>query len=101
VELSKCPRSLLELWNEWVFGLDGRKAAKDFNRVERGGKSKTKFCRRKVFWDCVSRHVAAGFDVQTVIDKIQAAYGYNMTMYRVLEAMTKDKKKGGHPNLRI
>lgn len=89
------------MWQEWIFGTGGRKAAKNFNRTERGGKLKSKFCRRKVFWDCVSKHVNAGFEAQTVIEKIRQAYGYDLTVYRILERMTEDKKKGGHRNLRL
>jgi hypothetical protein len=33
---SKCPRTLFVLWNEWKFGIGGRKPAKLFNSTKRG-----------------------------------------------------------------
>jgi hypothetical protein len=35
-ELCPRPKSLHELWTEYMFGIGGRKAAKDFTPVERG-----------------------------------------------------------------
>ena len=34
--LSRCPRSLFNLWTEYGYGIGGNKAAKDFNYKERG-----------------------------------------------------------------
>ena len=34
--LSKCPRTLYALWNEYEFGLNGQKAAKNFTSREQG-----------------------------------------------------------------
>ncbi len=36
VKLSKYPKELYTVWNEWEFGLKGAKAAKDFTCHERG-----------------------------------------------------------------
>ena len=35
-ELSARPCTLHDLWVEWIFGMTGRKPAKDFNSGERG-----------------------------------------------------------------
>ena len=34
--LSRCPRTLFDLWTKYVFGIAGNKAAKDFTPTERG-----------------------------------------------------------------
>ena len=99
-ELSKTPRSLFDLWTEYVYGIGGRKPAKDFTFTERG-KCKFKYCRRKVVWDCISRHVNAGYLAPTAIDRIYQCYGRSQTVSYIIVAMVKDKKTGGHPNLRI
>ena len=53
--LSPHPRSLHQLvWQEYKFGIDGRKAAKLFTPQERG-KVKHKYHQRKVVWDCIAR----------------------------------------------
>jgi hypothetical protein len=36
VKLSKCPRNLYALWEEYKFGLNGQKPAKKFTSRERG-----------------------------------------------------------------
>jgi len=47
--LSKCPKSLHALWNEYEFGLANHKAAKDFRPSGRG-KVKHVYARRNVLW---------------------------------------------------
>jgi Transcriptional activator of glycolytic enzymes len=101
VELSERPKTLMDLWLEWTQGTGGQKPAKDFSRHERGGKVRFRYYRRKVFWDVISKHVAAGYDAQTAIERVRMSYGYSLSVYSILEKMTKDKKTGGHPNLRI
>jgi hypothetical protein len=48
-KLSSCPRNLLLIWQEYLYGLEGNKATKNFTSVERG-RIKFKLCRRKRFW---------------------------------------------------
>ena len=54
--LHPSPRTLQMLWQEWIEGIGGRKAAKDFTRVERGA-CKCKFSRRKIIWDLIQTQV--------------------------------------------
>jgi hypothetical protein len=49
-KLSSCPRNLLLLWQEYLYGLEGNKVAKHFTSVEHG-RVKFKFFRRKCFWE--------------------------------------------------
>ena len=102
-DLSTSPKSLHDLWLEYTVGLEGRKLARDFNAVERGEKRvKYRYCRRKVFWDCVSKHVNAGYAVDTVFNRIRECYGHSLSVYDILIRMAKDRReRGGHPNLRI
>lgn len=57
--LSRSPRTLHTLWNEYEFGLANRKAAKDFTAAERG-QVKYNYHRRKVLWDKVAEMVRSG-----------------------------------------
>ncbi|KAG1689229.1 hypothetical protein DVH05_002723 [Phytophthora capsici] len=98
--LSKRPRDLFELWREFEFGLNGEKPAKEFTRSERGA-NKFAYSRRKVFWDAVAYLVRAGFTSDTAIDKIYAAYGRERPVTAILVELREDKKRGGHPSLRI
>jgi hypothetical protein len=41
--ISSCPRKLVLIWQEYFYGLEGNKAAKNFTSVERG-RVKFKFC---------------------------------------------------------
>ena len=100
VLFSNAPRTLYDLWIEWTTGLGGNKAAKDFTSHERG-QVRFKYCRRKVFWDCVSQHIRAGYTALTAIDRIHAAYGNNLSVSSILALMARDKKNNGQENLRL
>jgi hypothetical protein len=99
-ELSRAPRTLFDLWAEYAFGVGGNKAAKDFTFHERG-KNRFAYCRRKVVWDCISMHVNAGYMAATAIDRILECYGKNQNVSAIIKMMVQDKKRGGHPNLRL
>ena len=98
--LSDRPKTLEDLWEEWTTGLHGEKAAKDFTAAERGA-DKCRFCRRRVFWDCVRERGRVGHSYKSTITKIRECYGKSLSVTDILVAMQKDKKNGGHVNLRI
>jgi hypothetical protein len=99
-ELSKLPKTLFDLWIEYVTGIGGRKPAKDFTPAERG-RFKCTYCRRRVFWDMVTKHVNSGFTSAVAIDRIYQCYGRKLPVTKILIQMVKDKKAGGHPNLQL
>lgn len=98
--LSKKPKTLHSLWNEFEFGVGNKKAAKDFTARERG---KVKYCyhRRKVVWDKVSEMVRCGWSSHEACNKIYEAYGQQSPVTYIINEMRKDKKLGGHPSLRV
>lgn len=99
-ELSPHPKTLFALWQEYTSGIGGRKAAKDFTPSERGH-NKVRYCRRKVIWDCIAKHVNAGYTAPVAIDRIHDCYGRSSTVSQIQNAMIKDKRRGGHPNLAL
>jgi hypothetical protein len=100
-ELQKNVRNLHELWLEYEVGSGGRKPVKFFTPQERGLKTnKDRFCRRKVFWDCVRKHVDASISAAVAIERIQDAYGHRLGVTALCLAMKKDLPQG-HPNLRV
>jgi len=95
------PRTLHDLWTEWTHGIGGLKPAKDFTREERGrDRTKCKYCRRKVFWMMVQKHVLAGISANMAIQRIYQCYGESNSVTTILRAMIKDKPDG-HPSLRV
>ena len=98
--LSRCPKTLFDLWHEFQFGLSGCKPAKEFSLAERG-KSKSVYCRRKVFWDVIVKLVNAGHTSEVAIDKVYACYGRNTSVTKILLKMVQDRRTGGHPNLKV
>ncbi|KAI9986019.1 hypothetical protein PInf_024816 [Phytophthora infestans] len=98
--LSKRLKDLYELWAVYPFGLSGMKPAKEFTAAERGA-NKFAYSRRKVFWDAVATFVRSGFTSDVAIDKIYAAYGWQLSVTRILAALCNDKHQGGHPSLRL
>ncbi len=99
-KLSKCPRTLHELWREYEFGIAGYKAAKDFTEKERG-QDKCKYYRRNVFWRKVKELVLAGCSANEACDLIYRSYGQSCSVTKILSYMIRDKKIGGHPGLAI
>ena len=93
--LSHSPRSLHLLWQEYEFGLDGRKAARLFTAAERG-KVKAIFHRRKVFWDQISLLVRRGYTAQTAVDKVYENYGPSKSVTWIISSMLHDRRTGEH-----
>ena len=56
--LSKRPKTLFDLWNEYEIGLTDHKPAKDYTSAERGA-NKFAYSRKKVFWDLIVKLVHA------------------------------------------
>ena len=96
--LSKCPRNLYVLWQEYEFGLGGRKPAREFTPAERG-RVKFKYSRRKIIWGAINRMVLGGNTAQAAIDKIYEMYG-RLNVSAMAAAMREDEKRGGHQQLR-
>lgn len=99
--LSPTPRNLYVLWDEYEFGIGGRKAAKHFSRAERG-RCKHKYARRKVVWDIVSGQVNAGVTAQLACDRIYEVYGREKTVTDIINRLRRDKMDGNlHPLLTV
>ncbi|KAL3772964.1 hypothetical protein ACHAWO_008694 [Cyclotella atomus] len=89
--LSKCPRTLHDLWGEYELGLGGFKAAKLFTARERGN-AKCKY-RRNNFWKIVAEMVRAGESADAAIDKVCRVYGQSRTVTQVLNCIREDNKE--------
>ena len=86
VKLCNQLKFLHKLWNKWVVGMDGNKAAKDFTSVERR-KVKTKYSTRKVFWNKVSELVQAGHTSNRACDLFYQVYDHITGVSEVLRRM--------------
>ena len=86
---------------EYEVGFAGNKPAKEFTSKEHGGKIKHTFYMRKFLWDQVAEMVHSGMDANDACDRIYAVYGHNESVTKILKALQRDKRTGGHPNLRI
>ena len=98
--LSTHPKSLSALWQEYEFGIAGRKPAREFTAEERG-RVKYQYTRRKVVWDAVAELVRAGFTASAACDKIYGVYGRNLSVTNIINRMRRDRVNGGHPQLRV
>ena len=88
-------RDLHQLWHEWMVGIGGNKAAKNFTSTERG-RVKCKYSRRKIFWRLVSRQVDKGQAADQVIDAIYAHYG-PVSPTKIINGLREDVKNGTLP----
>jgi hypothetical protein len=96
--LSRSPRSLYLLWDEYEKGIANgngsyNKAAKDFTERERGA-VKYNYYRRKIFWDTVERLIRRGHTSRVAIDKIRTVYGQSNSVTAVINLMKEDRSKG-------
>jgi hypothetical protein len=98
--LSKTPKTLFVLWQEWEVGIGGRKPAKLFTRVERG-RVKFIYCRRKILWETVAMLVRAGYTAHTAIERIYEASGQDERVTYILMHMIQDHRTGGHSLLHV
>jgi hypothetical protein len=90
------------LWQEWEFGIGGRKAARLFTAAERG-RAKHTYTRRKAAWDAIAYQVRAGHTAERAIDRLYEHYGRNLTATQIINQLRRDRAQHGgalHPALR-
>ena len=101
VALSKGPKTLHDLWDEWIFGTGDRKPASTFTSHERGT-VKSVFSFRLVFWKKIDEMVRSGMTANLACDEVYAAYGRRQSVTVILRDMKRDalaveKKTGDWP----
>ena len=98
-KLIKCPRTLYDLWKEYISGFAGHKPAKDFTWSERGA-VRSVYSKRNHVWQQVAKMVRSGYTADRAIDKIYSVYGHSTAVTKIIKMLAKDNANGGHPNLR-
>jgi hypothetical protein len=106
--LSQNPRTLMDLWTEYKFGIGGRKAAQNFTSQERNKRAnglKQKYYRRNIVWQTMDRLVRSGKTPQEASIMIRQVYGVRCSVTQIINKMIHDRKphvhgERGHPNLR-
>ncbi len=96
--LTKCPKTLYDLWKEYEFGFCGCKPAKDWTAAEQG-RDNFKYYWRNVVWKKISELVRGGYTAERACNKIYSVYGHSSTVTSSINALVRDK--GLHPELRI
>ena len=98
-KLSKCPRTLHDLWKEYVTRFSGNKAAKDFSTSERGA-CRFNYAKRNIVWQAIAKMVNRGYSADSAIDKIYDVYGRSTSVTKIIKRLQEDKKNGGNDALR-
>lgn len=91
--ISKNPKCLHLLWQEYKFGLNRKKAVK---LPKERGKVSSLHSKRNVFWQKVSEMVCAGWTNTDAINAIQNHYS-GMSVTNTLLRMQKDRKNNTYP----
>ena len=102
LKLSRFPKTLYVLWEEYEFGIDGSKPAKYYDAKDRGNKHvKDRYVRRKVVWDCIQRQIDKGMSSDVAIERIYAVYGgTKVGVTAIINQMRIDRRnKTFHPDL--
>ena len=104
--LSNNPRTRMDLWREYKFGIDGRKAAERFTTRERNCSRsvKQKYWRRSHVYQTIVRLVQGGRTADRACIEIRRVNGFSLSMTSIITAMIQDKTThhdtgGVHPNL--
>jgi hypothetical protein len=106
VKLVPWPCTLMELWTEYMQGINGNKPAREFTARERNNRHdgiKQKYFRRKIIWQMVDRKVREGMTAQAACHAISQAYGFQLSVTQIINKMMYDRTHqphGCHPNLR-
>ena len=87
--LSPLPKTLGQLWREYLVGTPGR-PAKDFTPSERGH-VKTIYCQRNHFWRAMTKLTRLGYSDVDAIQLVERAYPAS-TMTRILSLIRQDKQ---------
>ena len=90
-KLIRNPKSLYVLWNEYEFGIAGRRPAKTFSKEERG-RDRYNYYKRNIFWSLVVEMVRRGRSANEAIDTIYQAYGYKTSITHIIKKLQDDKK---------
>jgi hypothetical protein len=88
--LSKHPKDLFHMWEEYQFGIEGRKAARKFSIKERG-RNRFTYNRRKIVWDKISELIREGHSHLTAIDEIYDTYGRDATVTTIINKLRSDR----------
>ena len=92
--LCKKVRSLMSLWMEYKFGINGRKPAESFTLAERNAKSvKQRYWRRSLVWKTIDRLVRGGLSAEIAIARIRGVYGERTCVTKIMELMVRDKRR--------
>ena len=95
--LSKRPRTVYFLWQEYEFGITGKKAAKLYSIGYRG-RNNHAYCLQKPCWDLVVSMIFHGYNHNKDIDKIYAVYR-NLLVVLMLWLIRRDSRSGKHDEL--
>ena len=103
------PRSLFELWEEYLFGIGTNKPAKNFTSAERNNRDngiKQKWYRRNKVWKLQLYLIErGGYSAHDANNKIYQHYN-SIHVTHIIRGITKDERTyknlgGVHPNLRL
>jgi hypothetical protein len=102
-------KDLMQLWQEYEQGIAGRKAARLWSAVERGGggnrEVKQMYYRRNNIWRLQQYLIDKGYNIQAANALIEQTYGKKTSMTKISKEIAADrtryKANGGlHPNFR-
>jgi hypothetical protein len=90
-------RDLMVLWNEWEYGIAGRKPAKDWTSQESGGGGnnniKQMYHRRRNIWRVQQHLVNKGRSIQSANALIEQTYGAKLSITALSEAIAVDRTR--------
>ena len=90
--LSKNPKDMYALWEEYEFGVEGRKPARSFSIRERG-RNRYSYSRRKVVWKKVEALIRNGHTYISAIDLLYVKYGRHTPVTTIINRMRSEQNE--------
>ena len=96
------PRSLSELWEEFVHGIGAHKPAKEFTTMEKNNRYdgiKQKYYRRSKIWKIQAYLVNAGYSIHAANARIMRVYPGDGRVTKIVDKIIADGKNTANPRV--
>jgi Transcriptional activator of glycolytic enzymes len=101
--LCENPKTLYVLWQEYMYGIHGRKPAREFTKQDKVS-VRARYSQRRVIWDQINKLMRSKyrFTANEAIEKIYSVYGIRTPVTVIIKKIREDMAKSeGNPDVSV
>lgn len=101
--LCENPKTLYVLWQEYMYGIHGRKPAREFTKQDKAA-VRARYSQRRVIWDQINKLMRSKhrYTANEAIEKIYSVYGIRTPVTVIIKRIREDiAKSEGNPELSV